>query len=395
MKAVCWNGTGKVGVEMVPDPVIINPNDAIIEVTAACICGSDLHLYDGYIPSMQRGDILGHETVGRVVEVGRDVEGLRVGDRVVVPFPIACGKCWFCEHGLWAACDNTNPNAWMAEKMWGYSPAGIFGYSHMLGGYAGGQAQYLRVPFADVGPLVLPDSVTDVQAVMLADVFPTGYMAAENADIQPGDTVAVFGCGPVGLFAIKSAWMFGAERVIGIDRVKERLHLAHEAGCAEVLNYEEVDVLEELRAMTGGRGPDSTIEAVGMEAHDVGFEGMYDRVKQAMRMQTGRPSALRSAIAAVRKGGTVSVAGVFGGFIDTVPFGAIVNKGLTLRSGQTHVHRYLRPLLERITNGEIDPSFVVTHRLPLDDAPWAYETFKKKNDECIKVVLHPNGNGKL
>lgn len=394
MKAVCWNGTGKVAVETVPDPVIINPNDAIIEVTSACICGSDLHLYDGYIPSMQYGDILGHETVGRVVEVGRDVEGLRVGDRVVVPFPIACGRCWFCEHGLWAACDNTNPNAWMAEKMWGYSPAGIFGYSHMLGGYAGGQAQYLRVPFADVGPMVLPDSVSDDQAVMLADIFPTGYMAAENCNIQPGDTVAVFGCGPVGQFAIKSAWMFGAERVIAIDRVKERLDMAREHGCAEVLNYEEVDVLEELRATTGGRGPDSVIEAVGMEAHDVGFEGMYDRVKQAVRMETGRPHALRSAIAAVRKGGTVSVAGVFGGFIDTVPFGAIVNKGLTVRSGQTHVHKYLRPLLERITNGEIDPSFVVTHRLPLEDAPWAYDTFKKKHDQCVKVVLHPNGNGR-
>lgn len=389
MKALVWNGTGKVDVQQVPDPKIINPSDAIIQVSAACICGSDLHLYNGLIPSMMQGDILGHEFVGTVVEVGPEVTRLKVGDRVVVPFPISCGKCWYCQHELWALCDNSNPNAWMAEKVWGYSPAGIFGYSHMLGGYAGGQAEYVRVPFADVGPLVLPSAVTDEQAVMLADVFPTGYMAAENCNIHPGDTVAVFGCGPVGQFAIRSAYMLGAERVIAIDRIPERLRLAQAEGKAETIDYTQVDVIETLREMTGGRGPDSCIEAVGMEAHDTGFEGIYDRVKQAVRLETGRPHALRSAIVSCRKGGTLSVAGVFGGFIDSVPFGAAMNKGLTFRMGQTHVHKYLAPLLERIERGEIDPSFIVTHRLPLDEAPHAYEVFKHKQEECIKVVLKP------
>lgn len=389
MRAVVWNGTGKVDVQQVPDPQVINPGDAIIKVTAACICGSDLHLFDGYIPSMMKGDILGHEFVGTVVEVGPEVTRLKAGDRVVVPFPISCGKCWYCQHDLWSLCDNSNPNAWMAEKVWGYSPAGIFGYSHMLGGYAGGQAEYVRVPFADVGPLRLPDSVSDEQAVMLADVFPTGFMAAENCNIHPGDTVAVFGAGPVGQFAVRSAYMLGAERVIAIDRIPERLRLAHDAGKAETVDYTQVEVIEALREMTGGRGPDACIEAVGMEAHDVGFEGVYDRVKQAVRMETGRPHALRSAIVSCRKGGTVSVAGVFGGFIDSVPFGAAMNKGLTFRMGQTHVHKYLAPLLARVERGEIDPSFIVTHRLPLDDAPDAYQIFKHKQDECIKVVLKP------
>lgn len=389
MKALVWNGTGNVDVQQVPDPKIINPSDAIIKVSAACICGSDLHLYNGVIPSMMQGDILGHEFVGTVVEVGSEVSRLKVGDRVVVPFPIACGKCWYCQHELWALCDNSNPNAWMAEKVWGYSPAGIFGYSHMLGGYAGGQAEYARVPFADVGPLILPAGVTDEQAVMLADVFPTGYMAAENCNIHPGDTVAVFGCGPVGQFAIRSAYMLGAERVIAIDRIPERVRLAHEAGKAETIDYTQVDVIETLREITGGRGPDSCIEAVGMEAHDTGFEGIYDRVKQAVKLETGRPHALRSAIVSCRKGGTLSVAGVFGGFIDSVPFGAAMNKGLTFRMGQTHVHKYLAPLLARIERGEIDPSFIVTHRLPLDEAPRAYEIFNHKQEECIKVVLKP------
>jgi threonine dehydrogenase-like Zn-dependent dehydrogenase len=389
MKALVWNGTGKVDVQQVPDPKIISRSDAIIQVSAACICGSDLHLYNGFIPSMMQGDILGHEFVGTVVETGSEVSRLKVGDRVVVPFPIACGKCWYCQHELWALCDNSNPNAWMAEKVWGYSPAGIFGYSHMLGGYAGGQAEYVRVPYADVGPLILPAGVTDEQAVMLADVFPTGYMAAENCNIHPGDTVAVFGCGPVGQFAIRSAYMLGAERVIAIDRIPERLRLAHEAGKAETIDYTQVDVIETLREMTGGRGPDSCIEAVGMEAHDTGFEGIYDRVKQAVRLETGRPHALRSAIVSCRKGGTLSVAGVFGGFIDSVPFGAAMNKGLTFRMGQTHVHKYLAPLLARIERGEIDPSFIVTHRLPLEEAPRAYEVFKHKQEECIKVVLKP------
>jgi threonine dehydrogenase-like Zn-dependent dehydrogenase len=384
-----WNGVGNIDVQEVPDPKIINPSDAIVKVAATCICGSDLHLYDGYIPSMMRGDILGHEFVGTVVEVGSEVTKLKVGDRVVVPFPISCGKCWYCQHDLWSLCDNTNPNAWMAEKMWGYSPAGIYGYSHMLGGYAGGQAEYVRVPFADVGPLPLPDSVTDEQAVMLADVFPTGYMAAENCNIHPGDTIAVFGAGPVGQFALRSACMLGAGRVIAIDRFPERLRLAREAGGAETLDYTQVEVIDALRELTDGRGPDACIEAVGMEAHDTGIEGVYDRVKQAVRLETGRPHALRTAIIACRKGGTLSVAGVFGGFIDKVPFGAAMNKGLTFRMGQTHVHKYLQPLLARIERGEIDPAFVVTHRLPLAEAPQAYETFKHKQDECIKVVMRP------
>jgi threonine dehydrogenase-like Zn-dependent dehydrogenase len=389
MKAVCWYGPGKLKVERVPDPEILSPGDAIVEVDAAAVCGSDLHIYNGYIPSVLKGDILGHETVGTVVEVGKDVHNLQVGQRVVVPFPISCGRCWYCQQGLWALCDNSNPNAWMAEKMWGYSPAGIFGYSHMLGGYAGGQAQYLRVPFADIGPLPLPDTLSSEAAVMLADVFPTGYMAAEMADIKPGDVVAVFGCGPVGQFAIRSAFMLGAERVIAIDRFPERLRMAREGG-AEVVNYENVEIIEALREMTGGRGPDSCIEAVGMEAHDMGFEGAVDRVKQAARIETGRPHALRAALVSVRKGGTVALSGVFGGLVDSIPMGAFVNKALTMRSGQTHVHRYLRPLLRRIEAGEIDPSFVVTHRMRLDDAPRAYEIFKHKEDECVKCVLNPH-----
>jgi threonine dehydrogenase-like Zn-dependent dehydrogenase len=390
MKAVCWYGPGKLKVERVPDPEILTPTDAIVEVSAAAVCGSDLHLYDGWIPSVMKGDILGHEVVGTVVEVGKEVRNLHVGERVVVPFPISCGHCWYCQQGLWSLCDNSNPNAWMAEKLWGYSPAGIYGYSHLLGGYAGGQAEYMRVPFADVGPLVLPDTLSSEAAVMLADVFPTGYMGAEFANIQGGDVVAVFGCGPVGQFAIRSAFMLGAERVIAIDRFPERLRMAHESG-AEVVNYENVEIIEALREMTGGRGPDSCIEAVGMEAHDMGFEGAVDRVKQAVRMETGRPHALRAAIVSVRKGGTVALSGVFGGLVDSIPMGAFVNKALTMRSGQTHVHRYLRPLLRRIEAGEIDPSFVVTHRMSLDDAPKAYEIFKHKEDECIKCVLNPHG----
>jgi threonine dehydrogenase-like Zn-dependent dehydrogenase len=382
MKALCWWAPGVVKVESVPDPEIINPTDAIIEVTAAAVCGSDLHLYDGWIPSVEKGDILGHETVGVVVEVGREVHNLHTGQRVVVPFPISCGRCWYCQNGLWSLCDNSNPNAWMAEKLWGYSPAGIFGYSHMLGGYAGGQAQYLRVPFADVGPAVLPDTISSEAAVMLADIFPTGYMAAENADIKPGDTVAVFGCGPVGQFTIRSAFMLGAARVIAIDRIPERLRMAREGG-ADVVNYETVEVIEALREMTGGRGPDSCIDAVGMEAHDGCFEAV-DRWSQAVR-----PYALRSAIMAVRKGGTVSIPGVYGGLGDSIPMGALMNKALTIRSGQTHVQKYLRPLLRRIEAGEIDPSFVITHRMNLEEAPKAYDIFKHKEDGCIKCVLSP------
>lgn len=388
MKAVCWQGNNKVGVETVPDPKIINPRDAIVKITTTAICGSDLHLYDGYIPTMEAGDILGHEFMGEVVEIGSEVKRIQLGDRVVVPFPIACGGCFFCQRELWSLCDNTNPNAWMAEKLMGHSPAGIFGYSHMLGGYAGGQAEYARVPFADVGLLKIPDELTDEQVVFLTDIFPTGYMAAENCDITPGDTVAIWGCGPVGQFAIRSAYMLGAGRVIAIDCVPERLQMAKDGG-AEVLNFEEIDVGEALKEMTGGRGPDSVMDAVGMEAHGLGAEGLYDKAKQAVRLETDRPHVLRQAILACRKGGTVSVPGVYGGFIDKMPMGSFMNKSLTMKTGQTHVHRYLRPLLERVQKGEIDPSFVITHRLPLEQAPHGYEIFKHKKDNCIKIVLKP------
>ncbi len=388
MKAVCWCGTGRLRVEEVPEPRIVNARDAIIKVTSTAICGSDLHLYDGFIPAMQRGDILGHEFMGEVVEVGPGVTNLSVGDRVVNPFPIACGDCLNCQEGLFSLCENSNPNAWMAEKLWGHSPAGIFGYSHLLGGYAGGQAQYVRVPFADVGPIKVPEGMTDEQALFLSDIFPTGYMAAENCEIRPGDTVAVWGCGPVGQFAIRSALMLGAGRVIGIDRVPERLRMAG-AGGAETLNFEEVDVLDALKEMTGGRGPDGCIEAVGMEAHVHGVAGVYDRVKQSMMLETDRPQALRQALQACRNGGHVSVAGVFGGLIDKFPFGSVMNRSLTIKTGQTHVQRYMRPLLERITSGQIDPSFVVTHRMSIDEASGAYRMFRDKQDECIKVVLKP------
>jgi threonine dehydrogenase-like Zn-dependent dehydrogenase len=388
MRALTWQGVGKVGIENVPDPSIINPRDAIVKVTSTAICGSDLHLYNGYIPTMYRGDILGHEFMGEVVEVGASVSNLVVGDRVVVPFPIACGNCFFCGTEQYSLCENSNPNAPVAEKLWGHSPAGIFGYSHMLGGYAGGQAEYVRVPFADVGPIKVPASLTDEQVLFLSDVFPTGYMAAENCDIQPGDTVAVWGCGPVGLFSIASARLLGAGRVIAIDRFPERLRKAQEAG-AETLNYESTDVLATLRDMTGGRGPDACIDAVGLEAHSHGIDGTYDRVKQAMRMETDRPTALREAIIACRNGGALSVPGVYGGFLDKVPFGAIVNKALRVRSGQTHVQHYMKPLLEHIEKGDIDPSFIISHRLRLEEAPLGYEVFRNKEDECIKIVLKP------
>jgi threonine dehydrogenase-like Zn-dependent dehydrogenase len=388
MKAVCWQGIHEVGVEEVPDPHIINPRDAIIKVTRTAICGSDLHLYDGYIPTMYRGDILGHEFMGEVVEIGPAVSNLAIGDRVVVPFPISCGNCFFCGRELYSLCENSNPNAHLAEKMWGHSPAGLYGYSHMLGGYAGGQAQYVRVPFADIGPLKVPQHLSDEQVLFLSDILPTGYMAAENCDIEQGDTVAVWGCGPVGQFAIKSALLLGAARVIAIDRFPERLQMA-EADRVITLNYEELDVLDALRQLTGGRGPDACIDAVGMEAHVHGAHGAYDRVKTLLRLETDRPGVLRQAITACRKGGRLSVPGVYGGFIDKVPFGAIVNKSITVKSGQTHVHRYLRPLLERIEKGDIDPSFVITHRVTLDEAPLAYRTFRDKQDECIKVVIDP------
>jgi threonine dehydrogenase-like Zn-dependent dehydrogenase len=389
MRAVCWYGAGDVRVERVPDPTILNPHDAIVRVARTAICGSDLHLYGGFIPSMKAGDILGHEFMGEIVEVGKATTGVKRGDRVVIPFAIACGRCFFCQRELWSLCDNSNPNASMVEKLYGYSGAGLFGYSHLYGGYAGGQAEYVRVPFADVGALKVPEGIDDEQALFLSDIFPTGYMAAENCTIQSGDVVAVWGCGPVGLFAIKSAFMLGAERVIAIDRFPERLLLAESVGKAEVINYEDLDAVEELKERTGGRGPDACIDAVGMEAHGTGVGALYDRAKQAVSLETDRPTALREAIQACRKGGTVSIPGIYGGDIDKVPLGAAFAKGLTIRMGQTHVHRYMRPLLNRILRAEIDPSFVISHRMGLDDAARGYQMFRDKDDECIKVVLRP------
>jgi threonine dehydrogenase-like Zn-dependent dehydrogenase len=390
MKATCWTGRNTVEVQEVPDPKILNDRDAIVRITSTAICGSDLHLYDGYVPTMKSGDILGHEFMGEVVETGRGVGNLSVGDRVVVPFPIACGSCSRCRKGLFSVCENSNPNAAMAEKMWGHSPCGIFGYSHMLGGFAGGQAEYARVPFADVGPIKIESDLPDEQVLFLSDIFPTGYMGAEICDIEPGDVVAVWGAGPVGLFAIASAYLLGAERVIAIDRFDYRLRKARDQAKAEVIDYEAVDVSEALREMTGGRGPDKCIDAVGMESHhDFVPLHVYDRVKQAARMETDRPHPLRQAIMNCRSGGTVSVIGVYGGFIDKFPMGAVMNRSLTIKTGQCHVQRYLRPLLQRIEDGDIDPSFVVSHELPLAEAPRGYEMFKHKLDDCTKVVLKP------
>ena len=389
MKAVCWHGAKDVRVETVPDPKIINPRDAIVKITSTAICGSDLHLYDGFIPTMEKGDILGHEFMGEVVEIGSAVKNIKVGDRVVVPSTIGCGHCHYCNHDMWSLCDNSNPNAWMEEKLFGNVTSAIYGYSHLFGGYAGAQAEYVRVPFADVGVVKVPAEIPDEKLLFISDAIPTGFMGAELCDIQPGDTVAIWGCGPVGQFGIRSAYMLGAERVIAIDRVPERLKMAKEQSKAEVINYEEVDAGEALKEMTGGRGPDSCMDAVGMEAHGTGLEGFYDEAKQALRLETDRPTALRQAIVACRKGGTVSVPGVYTGFVDKMPLGAFMNKGLTMKTGQTHVHRYFRPLLERIQNGEIDPSYIITHRLKLEEAPHGYEIFKHKKDNCIKVVLKP------
>jgi threonine dehydrogenase-like Zn-dependent dehydrogenase len=376
-------------VDSVPYPKILNPRDIIVRITRTAICGSDLHLYDGYIPTLEAGDILGHEFMGEVVEVGPAIKNLKVGDKVVVPFTIACGHCFFCEQQLWSLCDNTNPNAWIAESLMGYSPSGLFGYSHMTGGYAGGQAQYARVPCADVGPLKISDGIPDEKVLFLTDIFPTGYMAAENCNIHPGDVVAIWGCGPVGQFAIRSARMLGAERVIAIDKVPERLRMADEGG-AEVINQDEVEsVLDVLRDMTGNRGPDSCIDAVGMEASGHSIPYWYDKVKQSTRLSTERAQVFRECVLACRKGGTVSMPGVYGGFADKIPLGAAMNKGITLRTGQTHMMRYMKPLLERIENGDIDPSFVISHRLPLDEAPRAYKVFRDKREHCTKVVLDP------
>jgi threonine dehydrogenase-like Zn-dependent dehydrogenase len=390
MRAVCWHDKLDVRVESVPEPRILNPRDAIVRVSATAICGSDLHLYGGFVPGMVKGDILGHEFMGEVVDLGPGVKNLSIGERVVVPFPIACGNCFFCRKAMFSLCENSNPNAGMAEKLWGYSPCGIYGYSHLLGGYAGGQAEYVRVPFADVGPLKVPDALSDEHVLFLSDILPTGYMAAENCGIQPGDTIAVWGCGPVGLLAIASAQLLGAERVIAIDRFPERLRLAATKLGADTIDYSEENVLEGLKELTGGRGPDACIDAVGMEAHaHHSLAYAYDRMKQAMMLESDRPVALREAIMACRSGGTISVAGVYGGLIDRFPAGALMNRSLTIRTGQTHVQRYMRLLLALIEKGDIDPSFIISHRMRLEQAPAAYRMFRDKQDHCIKVVLTP------
>jgi threonine dehydrogenase-like Zn-dependent dehydrogenase len=389
MKAVCWYGTNDVRVETVPDPKIINPHDAIVKVTATTICGSDLHIYDGYIPTMQPGDILGHEFMGEVVEIGSEVNQLQKGDRVVVSSMIGCGQCFYCQEQMWSLCDNSNPNAWMQEKLFGFGTSGIYGYSHLFGGYAGGDAEYVRVPFADYGAMKVPKDIPDEKLLPISDAFPTGYMGADLCDIQPGDTVAVWGCGPVGQFAMRSAYLLGAERVIGIDRFPERLQLARDFAKAEIINYEEIDAGEALREMTGGRGPDACIDAVGLEAHGVGLEGAYDAAKQAVRLETDRPHVLRQMILACRKGGILSVMGVYGGFLDKMPFGAFMNKGLILRTGQMHGQKYMPRLLEYVMSGEVDPSAVFTHHLPLTEAKQGFDMFKDKKDNCIKVLLKP------
>jgi threonine dehydrogenase-like Zn-dependent dehydrogenase len=390
MRALCWHGKNDVRVDTVPDPKIEEPTDAIIKISSTAICGSDLHLFDGFMMGMEPGDVLGHEPMGIVVDVGSTVTKLRKGDRVVVPFVIACGQCFFCTKQLYSCCDSTNPDAEKASTLMGHAPAGLFGYSHLLGGYAGGQAEYLRVPHADVGPIKIESDLPDEKVLFLSDIFPTGFMAAENAEIEPGDTVAVWGCGPVAQMAIQSCWMLGAGRVIAIDRVLERLEMARKHGKAETINFDQENVYERLNAMTEGRGPDRCIDAVGVEAHGTGAaDAVLDKVKTAVKLGTDRAHVLREAIMCCRKGGTISVPGVYVGLIDKLPFGAVMNKGLTIKTGQTHVQRYTEPLLKKIEGGEIDPSFIITHRLPLKEAPSAYKTFRDKEDGCIKVVLKP------
>jgi threonine dehydrogenase-like Zn-dependent dehydrogenase len=390
VKATCWMGRNTVEVRDVPDPTILNARDAIVRVTSTAICGSDLHLYDGYVPEMKRGDVMGHEFMGEIVETGRGVGNLQVGDRVVVPFPIACGACDQCRNGMTSVCENSNPNAGLAEKLWGHATSGIFGYSHLTGGFAGGQAEYVRVPFADVGPMKVPSTLTDEQVLFLTDVLPTGWMGAEMCDITPGDTVAVWGAGPVGQFTAASAFLLGAHRVVVIDRFDYRLDIVRRGTGAETLNYERDDVRDSLKEMTAGRGPDAVIDCVGLEAHHSNPAlHAYDRTKQATRAETERGHALRQMITSVRSGGVVSIVGVYGGFVDKFPIGSLMNRSLTVRTGQTHVHRYQHQLLARIERGEIDPSFIITHRATLSDAPRMYELFKHKTDECLKVVLTP------
>jgi threonine dehydrogenase-like Zn-dependent dehydrogenase len=381
-------GPKKMEVMDVPDPKILSQSDCIVKITSTAICGSDLHLYNGFLPMMEPGDVMGHEFMGEVVETGRNVTKIKTGDRVVVPFPIACGHCAACEAQMYSVCENSNPNAYIAEKLMGHSPSGIFGYSHLTGGFAGGQAEYARVPFADVGPLKVPSELADEQVLFLSDILPTGYMGAEMCGIKPGDTVAVWGCGPVGQFAIASAYLLGAEKVIGIDRIPYRLQMAREKAGAVTINYEEVDsVLEVLKDLTAGRGPDHCIDAVGMEGHSHGMLYMQDRAKQMLRIQPDRPIALREAIMACANGGTVSVIGVYAGLIDKFPINSVMNRSLTIKTGQCHVHRYMKPLLARIQRGEIDPTFIITHRMPLSDAAHGYEIFNDKVDNCEKIVL--------
>ncbi|AUX78008.1 zinc-dependent alcohol dehydrogenase [Sinorhizobium fredii] len=389
MKALTWHGKGDIRCESVPDPAIEDEGDAIIKVTACAICGSDLHIYNGLIPAMEHGDVIGHETMGEVVALGKAATKLKVGDRVVVPFTIACGECFFCQRGFHSACERTNPDREKAVKMWGNSPAGLFGYSHLLGGYSGGQAEYLRVPHADVGPVKIPEELTDEQVLFLSDIFPTGYMAAEFCDIEPGDTIAVWGCGPVGQMAIRSALLLGAERVIAVDTVPERLRLAESAGAA-TLDYMKEDIYERIMEMTHGRGADACIDAVGTEADSrASLDSLVDRVKVAAYLGTDRPHVLREAIHCCRNFGTVSIVGVYGGYLDKIPFGSAINRGLTFRMAQTPVQRYLPILLDRICKGEIDPSFVITHRGSLEEGPDLYQTFNKRADGCVKVVLRP------
>lgn len=391
MKAVCWMGSGKVEVQTVEDPKLLNPSDAIIRVTRTAICGSDLHLFNGYIPTMESGDILGHEFMGIVEEVGSEVKKLKRGDRVVIPFTIACGSCFFCNTKLWSLCDNSNPNARICETMYGYSGSALFGFSHIYGGFAGGQAQYVRVPFADVGPIKIESDIPDEKVLFLSDIYPTGYQAAENAQIKPGDTVAVFGCGPVGLFAIASAYMFGAGHVIAIDRFPERLALAREYCGATTIDYTDGDpsIVEALRDLSHGIGPDSIIDAVGMEAHGTDAAALYDKVDQALMLETDRPTVLRQAIQAVRKGGTLSIPGVYGGDVDKLNFGAAFGKGLTMKMGQTNMHKYLQPLLKSIEDGKIDPSFMISHRIGIEEVPQMYKTWRDKKDGVTKIVIDP------
>lgn len=389
MLALCWTGVNSLNVEKVDDPTIINPKDAIIKVLLSSVCGSDLHLIDGMVPTMRPGDIIGHEFIGEVVDVGSEVKKLEVGMRVVVSSVIGCGRCFHCDTGSYSLCDNTNPNEELLDKVYGACTAGIFGYSHAFGGYAGSHAQYIRVPFADIGCTPIPEGVANESAIFVSDAFPTGFMAADMCDIQPGDVVAVWGCGGVGQMAIQSAFLLGADRVIAIDRLPERLKMAEIYSRAETLNYEDVNIHEALKELTGGRGPDCCIDAVGMEAHEPGIEYLYDKAKTMTFSATDRASVLRQAIHSCRKGGVVSVVGVYGGVIDKFPMGAAMNKGLRFRMGQMHGQKYAPRLLKYLEQGEVDPSFLLTHRLPLYEGAEGYKMFKRKTDRCVRVVFDP------